>query len=55
MASKRKRLADKIIKRVKELNKFMMEANALGLEVMVILDTKQLAFPILSVRLLKEI
>jgi hypothetical protein len=55
LASKKKRLSDKIIKRADELNKFFKEAHNMGLIINVILDNKQLPFPIISVRLLKEI
>jgi hypothetical protein len=52
---KKRRLPGRIIRLVKVLNALMKEAHNMGLEVRPILDTKQLPFPILDIRLFKEI
>lgn len=52
---RRKRLVDSINYHVKTINSLMQRANNEGLRVDAILDTKQLAFPVLDIRLYKEI
>ena len=54
MASKQKRLAKKIARKTNELNLLMKEAHSMQIEIQAILDIKQLPFPILLIRLLKE-
>lgn len=55
MASKKTRLTEKITRKVKELNSLMKEAHNMGLEIRAILDIKLLPFPLLDVRLFKEV
>jgi hypothetical protein len=55
MATRRKRLAEQIDRTVKKFNKEMMAAHAMGLEVQIVMDSKKVGFPVISVRLLKEI
>jgi ribosomal protein S12 methylthiotransferase accessory factor YcaO len=52
---KKRRLPERIIRTVKILNNLMREAHNAGLDIRIILDTKQLPFPIIDVRLFREI
>ncbi len=52
---KKRRLPGRITRTVKILNALMKDAHNMGLEVRGVLDTKQLPFPIIDIRLFKEI
>lgn len=55
MSSKTKRLSEKITRKTKDLNDLMKEAHKMDLMVQAVLDVRQLPFPILDIRLMKEI